>query len=94
VKCSSVFSFILSLSLLLSLLLLLLPPLSLLYLRCFGADVEAAGVDARFAEEMKVWYPSYNWEPIEVRTNDNYDLTMFHIWSEENRDASKGPVLF
>ena len=49
---------------------------------------------ARFATEMDVWYPSYKWEAIDVVTNDNYYLTMFHVWNEETRDASKGPILF
>ena len=39
-------------------------------------------------------YPSYSWKAMEVTTSDDYILTMFHVWNEETRDASKGPVLF
>ena len=48
----------------------------------------------RFENEMSEWYPSYQWEALEVTTADNYILTMFHIWNDETRDSSKGPVLF
>ena len=48
----------------------------------------------RFENEMSEWYPSYKWEAIEVTTTDDYILTMFHIWNDEKRDSSKGPVLF
>ena len=39
-------------------------------------------------------YPGYEWEPIIVTTEDDYVLTMFHIWNPETRDAeNKGPIL-
>ena len=48
----------------------------------------------RFKDVMNTWYPSYTWEAISVTTDDNYILTMFHVWNDEKRDSTKGPVLF
>ena len=40
------------------------------------------------------FYPGYEWEPIIVTTEDDYVLTMFHIWNPETRDAeNQGPIL-
>ena len=38
--------------------------------------------------------PAYEWEPILVTTDDDYILTLFHVWDPEKRDKTKGPVLF
>jgi len=47
--------------------------------------------DALMATEL---LSGYQWEPLTVTTSDNYVLTLFHVWSDEKRDASKGPILF
>ena len=38
---------------------------------------------ARFAAEM-LHYPDFSWEPLDVNTEDGYQLTMFHVWLDEN----------
>jgi len=43
-------------------------------------------------EMMNLKYPYHEWEPVQVTTEDDYILTMFHIWSSEHRDPNKGPI--
>ena len=31
-------------------------------------------------------YPDYDWEGIEVTTDDGYILTLFHVWKEGQMD--------
>ena len=32
--------------------------------------------------------------PLEVITDDNYKLSLFHIYDKEKRDSTKGPIMF
>ena len=49
----------------------------------------------RIEAVMAGYYPTYRWEPITVTTEDDYILTMFHIWNPDTRDSlNKAPVLF
>ena len=52
----------------------------------------------RFAAIMARYYPSHSWEPLKVLSgpegSSKYELTTFHVWNEEKRDESLGPVFF
>ena len=39
-------------------------------------------------------YDYLQWSAIEVTTTDDYILTMFHIYNEDTRDSSLGPITF
>jgi hypothetical protein len=57
-------------------------------------SVESQQSYHRFAMLMAKSYPEYSWEAIPVETADGYHLTTFHVWHEQNRDKSLGPVFF
>ena len=44
-------------------------------------------------EQIMARWPSHSWEALPVTTIDEYELTLFHIWNEETRDSSKGPIM-
>ena len=49
----------------------------------------------RFADGMATEaHAKYEWEPITVTTEDDYILTLFHVWNPEVRDENKSPVHF
>ena len=51
---------------------------------------------SEFAEVMATKYPTYQWEAIKTKTDDEHILTLFHVWNEEKRNelGPKGPVYF
>lgn len=50
----------------------------------------------RFADLMSSTYPTYQWEELTVVTADRYELTLFHVWNQSQRDelGAQGPILF
>ena len=59
-----------------------------------GDDSDSDVSDWESLEQvMESVYPEYWYEELEVTTNDGFILTMHHIWNEESRDSSKGPVM-
>ena len=50
----------------------------------------------RFADLMSSTYPTLQWEQLTVVTADRYELSLFHVWNEAQRDAlgAQGPILF
>ena len=42
---------------------------------------------------MEAEYPGYSWEGLEVETEDEYLLTLFHVWIEGETDDSKPPIM-
>ena len=50
----------------------------------------------RFADFMSASYPDHTWEAINVTTNDDYELTLFHVWNAAKRTelGAQGPILF
>ena len=43
---------------------------------------------------MRNNYSNYEWEPLDVVTEDGYKLTLFHVWHPDYADPSLGPVLW
>ena len=48
----------------------------------------------RFWRVMRNNYSNYEWEPLDVVTEDGYKLTLFHVWHPDYADPSLGPVLW
>jgi len=48
----------------------------------------------RFETLMNKELPNHQWEYLTVTTSDDYILTLFHVWNEQTRDPSKGPIMF
>ena len=55
-----------------------------------GWDIDMSS----FGSVMESLYPSYMWEELDVTTDDGYILKMHHLWNEDKRDASKGPIMW
>ena len=34
-------------------------------------------------------YPEFSWEPLDVTTEDGYELTLFHVWLADDDDVDK-----
>ena len=39
-------------------------------------------------------YPDYRWEGLRVETDDDYVLTLFHVWEQGQMNSNLGPVMF